>query len=249
MPDILYSTIEEWQEEKEWGNVLDAGTGEQSLQWLLTKQTKSITAITGDPHRKDALSKRFQKNLRPQDKILHGNWLNQKLLYGLQFDLVVADYLLGAIEGFAPYYQNKLFHRLKPHVEGVVYVVGLNPFTGDNNDEGAKLIRKIAELRDACILLAGHRPYREYPRKWTEDRLKCSGFKIIRSSSFPILFGQRFINGQLNVCRRKLAFIDDHALTQSLENHIKQLREHAEAFVTKNGRIRFGSDYIIKAKA
>ena len=83
MPDLLYSTIAEWQEEKQWGNVLDAGTGEQSLKWLFETKTKSITAITGDPNRQRALCERFQPQIRRRIKILTGNWLNHELLSGV----------------------------------------------------------------------------------------------------------------------------------------------------------------------
>ena len=43
-----------------------------------------------------------------------GNWVDPNLLKGAQYDTVLADYLLGAIEGFAPYYQPYLFKRLRP---------------------------------------------------------------------------------------------------------------------------------------
>ena len=49
--DALFQQIETWYN-KPFGSVLDAGTGEHSLQWLLSNQTQSITAITGDPYRK-----------------------------------------------------------------------------------------------------------------------------------------------------------------------------------------------------
>ena len=49
--DALFQQIETWYN-KPFGSVLDAGTGEHSLQWLLSNQTQSITAITGDPYHK-----------------------------------------------------------------------------------------------------------------------------------------------------------------------------------------------------
>ena len=48
--DTLFQQIETWYK-KHFGSVLDARTGEHSLQWLLSTQTQSITAITGDPYR------------------------------------------------------------------------------------------------------------------------------------------------------------------------------------------------------
>ena len=52
--DALFQQIETWYN-KPSGSVLDAGTGEHSLQWLLSNQTQSITAITGDPYHKKGL--------------------------------------------------------------------------------------------------------------------------------------------------------------------------------------------------
>ena len=130
-----------------WGNVLDAGTGNPSLEWLLTLETDSITAITGDVHRQNQMRRHFEQQLRPQDKIIAGNWLNHELLSGDSFKTVVADYLLGALEGFAPYFQSQLFRRLKPHVGNTLYVIGLEPFSDTDRSEGAKIIRAIAALR------------------------------------------------------------------------------------------------------
>ena len=249
MADILYSTVSKWQGEIHWGDVLDAGTGEQSLEWLLGLDTKSITAITGDPYRQSSMREKYSSQLRPQDQILAENWLNHELFLDRQFDVVVADYLLGALEGFAPYFQTELFARLKPHVRGFLYVIGLEPFSSEDRSDGAKIIREIAALRDACILLAGHKPYREYPRTWAIKQLELAGYHVERSASFPILFGHRFVHGQLDVCKRKLYFMKDSNLIKGLDQHIEALRIRASDYIERNGKINFGSDYIIKSKA
>ena len=71
--------------------------------------TNSWTAVTGDSYRAKKLRKEF--SLRPQDQIISGNWLNHELLEHRMFDVVLADYLLGAIDGFAPYFQNQMFQK------------------------------------------------------------------------------------------------------------------------------------------
>ena len=249
MADILYSTVSKWQGEMRWGNVLDAGTGNPSLEWLLTLETDSITAITGDAHRQNQMRRHFEHQLRPQDRIIAGNWLNHELLSGHSFKTVVADYLLGALEGFAPYYQSQLFRRLKPHVGNTLYMIGLEPFSDTDRSEGAKIIKAIAALRDACILLAGHRPYREYPKAWVLKQLEQDGYTIERSAEFPIRFGTRYVNGQLDVCKRKLYFMNDTTLIKGLEHQIERLRHEGLAFIQKHGKIQHGTDYIIKTKA
>ena len=102
--DTLFQQIETWYN-KPFGSVLDAGTGEHSLQWLLSTQTQSITAITGHPYRKKGLEFSYKEKVRTEDRILHGNWQQDDFLKGECFDIVVADYLLRAIDSFAPYFQ------------------------------------------------------------------------------------------------------------------------------------------------
>ena len=71
-----------------------------------------------------------------------------------------------------------MFERLKPHVGKVLYFVGMDPLPEKadtpqgvscniiikplvNSPFSGQLVIQIAKLRDACILLAGHRTYRE----------------------------------------------------------------------------------------
>ena len=71
--DAIFQQIETWYN-KPFGSVLDAGTGENSLHWLFSIPTHSITAVTGDPYRKKGLEFSFSEKLRYNDRILHGNW-------------------------------------------------------------------------------------------------------------------------------------------------------------------------------
>ncbi len=43
--------------------------------------------------------------VKAPDEIVVGNWRDEKFLEGRLFDTVLMDYLVGAIDGFAPYYQ------------------------------------------------------------------------------------------------------------------------------------------------
>lgn len=45
--------------------------------------------------------------VKPPDEIVIGNWRDERFLEGQVFDTVLADYLVGAIDGFAPYFQVK----------------------------------------------------------------------------------------------------------------------------------------------
>jgi len=125
----------------------------------------------------------FSSRLRPVDTVVAGNWKDPKFLQGKVYNIVLADYLLGSIDAFAPYFQDRLFERLKPHVGELLYIVGAEPFPDkDEESEHGQLVIDIAKARDACILLAGDRPYREYPLDWVIRNLKKNGYKVLTIS-------------------------------------------------------------------
>jgi len=250
--DALFSSIERFHGDRPWGAVLDAGTGLHSLQWIHALPTTSWTAITGAASRQRDLEAHFKPlGMRPTDRIHTGNWTDETLLHEEQYDVVLADYLLGAIDGFAAFFQDRLFDRLRRHVapdHGRLYVVGLEPYPDQSSELGGRLVLEIARLRDACILLAGHRCYREYPRDWVHRSLARAGFEVEESIAIPIVYRRRFVDGQLDVCVRKLPYIADLGLRRSLEAHIADLRRRAHEYLMRAGTIPFGSDYVIAAR-
>lgn len=250
--DALFSTLERFHDHRPWGAVLDAGTGWHSLQWLRGLDTTRFTAVTGAKSRERDLVKRLGPGgLRASDRIVTGNWTDPTLLFDETYDVVLADYLLGAIDGFAPYFQDRLFSRLHRHVapgHGRLYVVGLAPYPDHPSSPGGRLVLELARLRDACILLAGHRCYREYPLDWVQRALEGAGFVVEDSLAIPIVYRRRFVDGQLDVCLRKLPFITDLDLRGSLRAHIEDLRERCHHHLLRVGGIRFGSDYVIAAR-
>ena len=191
----------------------------------------------------------FSARMRPHDRLIVGNWTDPGLLAGERFDVVLADYLLGAVDGFAPYFQDILFKRLRPHVRGKLYVVGLAPYPDRAQTPGGEAILEIVRLRDACILLAGHRCYREYPLSWVRRSLENSGFEIDNALSLNIRYGARFINGQLDVCVRKLKYFQDPVMASAMHTHIESVRTKALALPeVEDGGIRFGEDYVVSAR-
>ena len=90
-----------------------AGTGRSSLCWLLGQPSDSITAITarkhGDSYGHDPLSSLVKSSSRshhnnnsrqgPPVRVRLGNWQNTSLLPpSAEYDVVVLDYLLAAVE-------------------------------------------------------------------------------------------------------------------------------------------------------
>ena len=62
------------------------------------------------------------------------------------FDTILADYLIGAVDGFSPYTQDiiveKLSHYLKPG--GKIYVIGMNP-SPDTNLAPTSVVSEVSE--------------------------------------------------------------------------------------------------------
>ena len=78
--------------------------------------------------------------------------------------------------------------RLRPLCaeDALVHVVGLNPVYATTapppTDAAQQIVVDTARLRDACILLAAHRPYREFPPSWVIRHLERSGFEQRRAT-------------------------------------------------------------------
>ena len=105
-------------------------------------------------------------------------------------------------------------------------------------------------LRDACILLAGHRPYREYPLEWTRRQLARAGVSVLATERFPILYSDASITRQLEVGARKLPLFTDRALAAAMGAHVEDMRARIKAAVAEapNQRIKLGFDYVIAAE-
>lgn len=247
--ECLFHYVEKLQGPRPWGSVLDAGTGEHSLSWVSSLETERWTAVTADPARVQRLREKFAGRMRAVDQVVEGSWSDPAFLYGEVFDVVLADYLLGAVDAFTPYLQYRLFERLRPHVGERLYTIGLNPYVESDESPAARVVREIARLRDACILLAGHRPNREYPLDWVLRALESSGYGVEEVRVFPILYGKSFIDGQLGVCSSKLRFFKDAALAARMETTIAELKERAIAVCENQGGLPFGEDYVVYARS
>ena len=243
--DTLFGAIQCRIRDDEWGSVLDAGTGEHSLQWLFSNRDKTtrIVAVTGDEAYAEKLIAKFQSKMRPQDRIIAGNWTSQELLKGETFDIVVVDYLIGALDGFSPYYQDQIIPRLiktlGPH--GQLHIVGMEPPPSFGATKEEELILEIFQARDACILLAGHRCYREYPLKWVLRQVKNNGLEIFFSASFTIKYTPSALERQLDVARRKLTLFSDASVARSMEAYLDKLSRKAASC----SQILFGADYVV----
>lgn len=111
MGDILFGKIESWQGNTPWGKFLDAGTGVHSLKWIQKLNTESWTAITAD-HGMKRSCESAGINIRPVDQLVVGNWMDDEFCESLgTYDTILADYLIGAVDGFSPYTQDLILQR------------------------------------------------------------------------------------------------------------------------------------------
>ncbi|CAJ1510165.1 class I SAM-dependent methyltransferase [[Mycobacterium] holstebronense] len=247
----LFRYIETLHGDRAWGAMLDSGTGVKSLEWIRTLSTDRWTAITAAPSMAEAARAALGDGIRPQDRLLVGNWIDDSLLAGETFDTVLVDYLVGAIEGFAPYWQDQAFERLRPLIAdtGRLYVTGLEPYVQYRPEtESGRIIWEIGRARDACLLLAGERPYREYPLDWMLRQLERAGFAIVESRRFPIRYGPGHVNRQLDMCRRRLQRFGSAALGSGMLQYVEELRLRALLILARDGGLRHGHDYVIAAE-
>lgn len=249
MATSLYERVARLHGHRPWGQVLDAGTGPASIRWLESLGSESWTAVTGSERMREKSHAALQQPMREQDRLLTGNWMDPALLQGEQFDVVLADYLLGAIEGFAPYWQDKLFPRLRPLVRSRLYLIGLQPYVhGRPDTDAGRLINEIGRLRDACLLMAGDSPYREYPLDWTLRHLEAASFRVVDAQVLPITYGARFIQSQLAMCTQAANKLQDRRLAVSLLQHVAELEARALAASHQLGGLAHGNDYIVVAE-
>ena len=208
---------------------------------------------------------------RRGDEVVVGRWGEEDLLRGRKFDVIILDYLIGSIDGFEPYTQDMIFGRLGVHLAegGRMYVVGMEPIpdqptTGRSTQESGEddnnhtqlvikaqgLVCEMRRLRDACILLAGHRCYREFPLSWIHRQISSStsSLHISNTKSFSILHSPSSFTKQLNVARSKLEYMDSEVMREGMRIKINELEnmfnETLKKMNAKNVPLSF--DYIVQ---
>ena len=245
----LYRCIEQFQGERPWGAVLDAGTGVNSIRWIGELSTDRWTAVTGSPAMADQVRKAAGTSKRPDDRILLGNWADPTVLNGDVHDTVIADYLLGAVEGFAPYFQPLLFPRLRALTRTTFYLTGLEPYVPTDRPDapGARLIWEIGRFRDACVLLKGAMPYREYPAPWVVEQLRRCAFQVAELKYFKTGYKAQFVNAQIDIALHGLEAQDDPALSSALKARGEALRTEALGEIEREGALRGCRNYVIAA--
>ena len=215
---------------------------------------KSYTAITADESmRRRVHSEATELNITNYGDIIIGNWEDTTLLAGKMYDTIIADYLIGAMDGFAPYYQDAIFERLVQHLRpgGCLLVIGLQPIPDSQQGGDGDVFCRITKVRDACILLASHRCYREYPLEWiTRQMNRIPTLHVTTTKQFPINYTYETMVRQINVGRSKLPLFTNKELAKEMGVLLDELEKESYTVTKrqKDGKVTLGFDYIVVAE-
>ena len=226
---------------KSWGHVLDAGAGFSSMCWLMEQQYTSLTEITAtNKGRYGALDLRKAVHNFERVKIVLGNWkqpdfidtmLNTKL-----YDVVVADYLLGAIERHWPYGADTMMDRLLRVVKpgGYLLVVGLEPYELilDRNDKQDRLVLDIESIGDVAARLTGVATYRELPEEWIRHQVerKNMDYAVVATKQFEMALTKTSLGNQLDYAKTLIKTLKGTSMRQSFSQRVKELERALEGF-------------------
>jgi ubiquinone/menaquinone biosynthesis C-methylase UbiE len=249
--DVLFGHIEERQGDKPWGRVLDAGTGAHSLRWLATLPINGLVAVTADSNMQRNCQREIADlGIDNVTELVQGNWFDETnpLTFAEdEFDVILCDYLIGAMDGFSPYRQDLMIPNLTKYLKpaGHMYIVGLEPIPDDSDS----VISRVRQVRDACILLAGHKCYREYPATWIERQIRhIPDLEYRHRQHFTILYHKSTIVKQINVGRSKLPLLPDY-MRDSMRTLLNDLERRADDETEQDTkRIPLGFDYVVTAE-
>ena len=102
-------------------------------------------------------------------------------------------------------------------------------------------------MRDACILLANERPYREYPYEWINRALtRMDNITIKRRKMYPLRQTYKMLVKQIDVGRSKLQHFQSSKLKEEMANVLDDLDKQSLELTKKykDGKFRSGFNYV-----
>ena len=266
-----------------FGHILDAGTGSESLRWLASLLDKSMidsfTAITADEMMlRRVTAQANELGISNKGQVIVGNWIDgvnkntgkvnsssrRKKKNGSnillhqgeeaeQFDTILVDYLIGAMDKFSPYFQDVIFERLNTHLRpgGRLLILGMEPISDESDGKSsgvAKITTDIKHARDACQLLAGERPYREFPLSWIERTLaKVDGLTIVQRKIFPYKYNFQKLSEQIALGRRRVNKFSSGELKAVMTGVLDELEARSLKITKglKDGTFTSGFNYVV----
>jgi len=203
--------------------------------------------------------------------LLVGNWfigesgkrpLTEHPVYTAQkFDTVLAEYLLGALEHFAPFTEQKMMDMLVSSMkdDGLLLFCGRTPYPYPGPEsyrskysKAKQLVLDAERARDAAMLLAHQREYREFPAWWVREALQQRGLEIARQENFTSRVDLEYVTTQLGWATREARNVAAASLSVELLKHIRELQAaaDAEAGLMRTRGVSFGGygSYCIVAR-
>ncbi|KAK3262218.1 hypothetical protein CYMTET_28913 [Cymbomonas tetramitiformis] len=234
-----------------WGDVLDAGAGLGSMCWLLGQPHGSLTGVTArEGGTYGASDLRWAAASRPEvdaDEvyIVRGNWRDESFLRERRYDVVVADYLLGAVEQHWAHGADAMMDRLLAalRVGGYLLVVGLEPYDlvlGRSAGTQDRLILDIEAIGDSAAVIAGESTYRELPERWVRHQIerRQPEYRVVATRQFPMQLSAKTLGKQISHARQMAAKIDDSALQEAYTRRIGVLESELRSWSGTHNRAR-----------
>lgn len=135
-----------------------------------------------------------------------------------------------------------------------MYMIGLQPLSeskspaeaSEPEKKAGELIQETARTRDACILLAGRRCYREFPLTWYQRQLRLAGLVEEGSIKLANVYTRETVQRQLKVGRNQLVLFKDEELAKAVGKTLDDLDARVGGCLN-GSKVRFGFDFVIAA--
>lgn len=151
-------------------------------------------------------------------------------LKGLQYDVIVADYLLGAVERYWPHgadgMMNRLLNATKPG--GYLLITSLEPYENilDRKNNKDKLVLNVESIGEAAAYIAGESTYREVPLSWILRQIdRFPEYQIVTTKEFPMTLTSRSLLNQISYARATLKKIEDTILQTAFLKRVAALEK------------------------
>ena len=235
-PDAIYSWLSDRMAEESigtWGEVLDAGGGFGSMCWLMRQTYRRVTEVTASKsgtYGFDAMST-AAASVDAGVEVVLGNWRDEEFLKGRSFDVVVADYLLGAIEYHWPYGADQMMDRLCAALRpgGYLLIVGMEPYEEVLDRQANwkdRTVLEIEALGDAAAALAGGTTYRELPERWILHQIRRrADFHVVTSNHFPMRLTAKSLTKQLTFARQQANSIANTGMQKAFLKRIDEMQQ------------------------
>eukprot|EP00946_MAST-07B_sp_MAST-7B-sp1_P005158 g5158.t1 len=239
-----------------WGDILDAGAGYNSMCWLMNHKYSTITEVTaveGGTYGGQGLREATANN--PKVKVVVGNWRNKNFMPGTAFDVVVADYFLGAVERHWAHGASAMLERLLRAVKpgGYLLLVGLEPYESvldrSSNDHD-RLILDVEAIGDSAATIAGEKTYREIPEEWVKHQVNISrcdlgNFQVVATRHFPMRLTRGSLLKQIEYAQSTSEKIEDRFMRSAYQQRIKALKGELHANWPRSFVHRRASNYAV----